>query len=80
MTNLTDAEVRLMTQRFVELNTHASFNAASAFLEDVAKRHPEAPFLIRNDLDPYFEGRRHSLVAVLKGSIDAYVTRILASS
>ena len=77
---MNDSELRSMTERFVALNRTVSFEAGRLFLAEVAQRHPEAPFLIRKDIEAFFNGRHPSLVLMCQGAIDTYVTRILASS
>ena len=77
---MSDQELRAMTIRFIDLNRHHSFEAGRQFLAEVASRHPEAPFLIRKDIEDFFDGRHPSLVGICQGAVDTYVTRILASS
>jgi hypothetical protein len=73
---MTDQELRTMTERFIELNRAVSFEAARQFLHQVAARHPEAPFLIRKDIEVFFNGRHPSLVMVCQGAVDNYVNNI----
>ncbi len=70
-------ELRTITERFIALNRSVSFEAARQFLHQVTQRHPEAPFLIRKDIEDFFNGRHPSLVGICQGAVDNYVNNII---